>query len=194
MSGNGRKLDTQEALNQDLGIGVSSSGRIGHQSQTPPIGAVPEFAALQVEPDAPTGWVATEGRTQPRGPQAPKRPLPGRAAVSGSPLGIPDPPAAGMAAARRGRTPDMTHTGATALLCVLVAAAQRAGRVFGPIPAAAGGGGLTFNAGGEGVFLFDHDLAALEAGGYIAVRQDDGGDGQVTILHRAVEECAAGHQ
>jgi hypothetical protein len=87
----------------------------------------------------------------------------------------------------------MTHTDPKVILCDLVVAAQRAGRVFGPIPAVAGDGGLTFNAGGEGVFLFDHDLAALEAAGYVAVRQDLGGDGQVTILHRAVETCA-GHR
>jgi hypothetical protein len=82
---------------------------------------------------------------------------------------------------------------ATATLCDLVAAAQRAGRVFGPIPAVAGGDGLTLNAGGDGVFLHDDDLAALEADGYIAVRQDHGGDGQVTVLRRAIGECA-GHQ
>ena len=87
----------------------------------------------------------------------------------------------------------MTRNDATAILCDLVATAQRAGRVFGPIAAVAGAGGLTFDAGGDGVFLRDDDLAALEAGGYIAVRQDHGGDGQVTILRRALEECVGHH-
>ena len=84
----------------------------------------------------------------------------------------------------------MADNDATTTLCALVAAAQRAGRVFGPIPAVAGDGDLTFAAGGDGVFLLDADLAALEADGYLAVRQDHGGDGQVTILRRATEECA----
>ena len=74
-------------------------------------------------------------------------------------------------------------------LCDLIARVQGGGRGLGPFGATAGGGGLTVNTGGGGAFLRDGDVAALEAGGYIVVSRDRRGDGRVTVLKRAVDEC-----
>ena len=75
-------------------------------------------------------------------------------------------------------------------LCNAVALAQGGDRSRGPFAALAGGGGLKINTGGGGTFFTDADLAALEAAGYVVVSRDRQGDGRLTILQRAVDECA----
>ena len=75
-------------------------------------------------------------------------------------------------------------------LCTAAALAQGGDRGRGPFAALADHGGLRINTGGGGVFLRDADVAALEAGGYVVVSRDRRGDGRVTILQRAVDDCA----
>ena len=88
----------------------------------------------------------------------------------------------------------MAHTDPKQALCRVVAAARAGGRGLGPFAAVPTADGLAINTGGGGTFLLDADVAALEAGGYIAVSRDLRGNGRVTVLKRAVDECAGGRR
>ena len=78
----------------------------------------------------------------------------------------------------------------TQALCKVVEAVRRGGGGHGPFAATAAGDGLAINTGGGGAFLTDDDLAALEAGGYVAVSRDLHGNARLTLLQKAIQECS----